>query len=88
MRSGKLTPRNFGQSGLHPSASDARAADWIFLVDTLNFSFWSGVSTDKSSDSVEPPKWEVSYKGEKHTGYFALCAGIRKALVSPNCKTI
>ncbi|ODN00389.1 hypothetical protein Ocin01_06291 [Orchesella cincta] len=58
------------------------AADWIFLVDTLNFSFWSGVSTDveKPEGSSEPPKWEVSYKGENHTGYFGLCAGVNRAI--------
>ncbi|CAL8101624.1 unnamed protein product [Orchesella dallaii] len=83
VRSGKLAPRNFGQCGLHPQASNERAADWIFLVDTLNFSFWSGVATDvEKSDGnvIEPPKWEVAYKGENHTGYFALCAAVNRAI--------
>lgn len=81
VQSGKLAPRNFGQHGLHPNALDEKAVDWIFLVDTLNFSFWSGVATE-GNDFVDPPKWEVNYKGETHTGYFALCAAVNRAKVS------
>ena len=61
---------------LHPKVADEKAIDWIFLVDTLNFSFWSGVS---KGGSVEP-KWEVAYNGKVYTGYFAFCAGVNRAM--------
>lgn len=57
---------NFSQHELHPSENDPRAADWIFVLDTLNFCFWT-----EGNDT----KWKVS----GHTGYFALCAAIKRA---------
>ncbi|XP_053687784.1 queuosine salvage protein [Sabethes cyaneus] len=58
---------NFSQHQYHPKASDPHAPNWIFLLDTLNFCFWTpGNAT----------KWKV--KGE--TGYFSLCAAINRAL--------
>ena len=59
----------FSQHELHPSSSDHSAADWIFVVDTLNFCFWSPDDTH----------YAVSYKGKKYTGYFALCAALNRA---------
>ncbi|XP_035229912.1 queuosine salvage protein-like isoform X2 [Stegodyphus dumicola] len=44
--------------------------DWIFLVDTLNFSFWS-----------EPGKeYRITYHGETYTGYWSLCAAVNRAI--------
>jgi hypothetical protein len=74
--SGKLSARNFSQSILHPKPSSPTVIDWIFLVDTLNFSFWTGV-TDADKDS---PKWIVHFKGQNYTGYFALCAAVNRAI--------
>ncbi|XP_072051290.1 queuosine 5'-phosphate N-glycosylase/hydrolase-like isoform X3 [Amphiura filiformis] len=45
--------------------------DWIFVLDTLNFSFWT-------SSDIEP--YLVHYKGKEHRGYWALCAVINRAL--------
>jgi len=47
------------------------AADWIFFVDTLNFSFWSPESSIK---------YLVNQNGIPQTGYFALCAAVNRAL--------
>ena len=56
---------------LHPSDMTKEALDWIVVLDTLNFSFW----TDKD---VEP--WTVRFEGKNYTGYWALCAAINRAL--------
>lgn len=60
----------FSQCQLHPQKADNDALNWIFVVDTLNFCFWS------ANDN----KWEVTWKGKTYTGYFALCAAINRAL--------
>lgn len=58
---------------LHPKAMSLEAIDWIFLVDLLNFSFFS--------DEPDPEKqFYVIYKGEKFTGYWSLCAAVNRAL--------
>ncbi|XP_058464891.1 queuosine 5'-phosphate N-glycosylase/hydrolase [Malaya genurostris] len=58
---------NFSQHEYHPKSTDIFATNWIFLVDTLNFCFWTpGNAT----------KWKV----EGQTGYFALCAAVNRAL--------
>lgn len=59
----------FSQHELHPPSSDPSAVDWIFVVDTLNFCFWS----------PDGAHYTVSYKGKKYTGYFALCAALNRA---------
>ena len=43
--------------------------NWIFIVDTLNFSFWQ-----------DPPTFTVKYKGKNFTGYWSLCAAINRAI--------
>ncbi|XP_034942797.1 queuosine salvage protein [Chelonus insularis] len=58
---------NFSQSEFHPNPGHAKAIDWIFVLDTLNFCFWSSKSNNK---------WKVN----GHTGYFALCAAIKRAV--------
>nr|CAD7403361.1 unnamed protein product [Timema poppensis] len=72
LKSKTISLEGFSQHELHPQVSDSAAVDWIFVVDTLNFSFWS---PDDSSC-----KWEVSHNGRKYTGYFALCAAINRAI--------
>ncbi|NXL90077.1 QSPP protein, partial [Alectura lathami] len=47
------------------------AVNWVFLVDTLNFSFWS---------AGDEQKCVVKYKGKEYTGYWALCAAVNRAL--------
>ena len=56
---------------LHPKMLNEATVDWIFVLDTLNFSFW--VEEDK-------PPFVVKYRGESYTGYWALCAAINRAL--------
>ncbi|CAG9810687.1 unnamed protein product [Chironomus riparius] len=62
-----LSINNFSQIKFHPKSTDDFALNWIFLIDTLNFCFWT---PDK-----QPQKWKV----EGESGYFALCAAINRA---------
>lgn len=63
----KIHTGNFSQVKFHPKSDDPKAADWIFVLDTLNFSFWTDTGADK---------WKVN--GE--TGYFAFCAAVQRAI--------
>lgn len=48
-----------------------QALNWVFVVDTLNFSFWP---------ERESQQCEVTYKGITYTGYMTLCAAISRAM--------
>lgn len=62
----QLDVDHFSQHQYHPSAADKDAIEWIFVMDTLNFCFWT---------PGDDTKWQVC--GE--TGYFALCAALHRA---------
>ncbi|KAK3587552.1 hypothetical protein CHS0354_004839 [Potamilus streckersoni] len=63
--------KSWKEHELNPKSMDKDAVDWIFLADTLNFSFWS-MDEDK--------KYVVNYGGKQHSGYWSLCAAINRAL--------
>ncbi|XP_063400206.1 queuosine 5'-phosphate N-glycosylase/hydrolase-like isoform X2 [Mytilus trossulus] len=56
---------------LNPSEMTKEAVDWIFVADTLNFSFWS---------EDENKKYMVRYKGKEYTGYWSWIAALNRAL--------
>ncbi|XP_054917952.1 queuosine 5'-phosphate N-glycosylase/hydrolase isoform X2 [Dermacentor andersoni] len=56
---------------LHPKVADDSAAQWVSLVDALNFNFWSEDSTQR---------FAVQWNGTLHTGYYSLCAVVARAL--------
>lgn len=56
---------------LNPQAADEAAVNWVFVVDTLNFSFWS---------EREERKCLVTYRGRTYSGYWSLCAAVNRAL--------
>ena len=58
---------------LHPKAQDSSTVDFIFVLDLLNFSFWSS-----SSDSSQV--FAVEYNGKIWTGYWSLVAALQRAL--------
>ncbi|XP_077985983.1 queuosine 5'-phosphate N-glycosylase/hydrolase-like [Glandiceps talaboti] len=62
---------NWKKHELHPKEMNDATVDWIFLIDTLNFSFWA--DTDEE-------KFKVKYKGKEFTGYWSLCAAVNRAL--------
>jgi len=61
---------SWAQHALNPKQKDQNTVNWIFVIDLLNFSFWS--------DETEP--FTVRYKGEDYRGYWSLCAAINRAL--------
>ncbi|XP_016928722.3 queuosine 5'-phosphate N-glycosylase/hydrolase [Drosophila suzukii] len=69
----RIAVENFSQHELHPNpntnkAEDySKAADWVFVLDTLNFCFWT-------------PNNYTKYKVDGYTGYFALCAAVKRAI--------
>lgn len=70
-----FSPNNLPQVNfnhvLHPNCSkDKDFMSWIFIIDSLNFCFWS---------SDEPQCWTVTYENICYSGYFALCAALKKA---------
>lgn len=58
------------QSDIHPKIPNEEAINWFFVVDTLNFCFWSS----------EAEHWSVTWRGKTYSGYFALCAAMNRAL--------
>ncbi|XP_076283110.1 queuosine 5'-phosphate N-glycosylase/hydrolase isoform X2 [Lasioglossum baleicum] len=68
LKNNKISVNNFSQHEYHPSMDDPRAVDWIFVLDTLNYSFW------RENDSSK--WWTVNGQ----SGYFALCSAIKRAI--------
>lgn len=54
-----------------PNLTDTDLLEWIFLLDTLNFCFWSDESV----------LFTVDYRGVRWTGYRSLCAALCRAEV-------
>ncbi|XP_045499140.1 queuosine salvage protein [Colias croceus] len=63
----KITIPEIGTSSIQPSKDHPRAVDWVFVVDALNFCFWS-----KNKEE----QWTV----DGHTGYCALEAALCRAI--------
>uniref|UniRef100_A0A0N4ZSJ7 Queuosine 5'-phosphate N-glycosylase/hydrolase n=1 Tax=Parastrongyloides trichosuri TaxID=131310 RepID=A0A0N4ZSJ7_PARTI len=70
MKNGEIKQIDFDAHELHPKGGDQAAVDWVFLMDTINFSFWSNIDTP----------FYVTYKGKTYSGYFAGCAAVNRAL--------
>lgn len=75
LKTKKYSYKVWKEHKMHPKLMNEETVDWIFLLDCLNFSFWV-------DDEVEP--WVVEFEGEKYQGYWALCAGINRALKVTN----
>ncbi|XP_051924610.1 queuosine salvage protein isoform X1 [Hippocampus zosterae] len=56
---------------LAPAPTSDQAFNWVFVVDTMNFSFWPNDDTRQC---------EVTFRGTTHTGYMTLCAAITRAM--------
>ncbi|KAM3588653.1 hypothetical protein VKS41_001094 [Umbelopsis sp. WA50703] len=79
MKKRQYSTKTWKQHPLNPKIADGTAIDWIFLVDLLNFSFWSERDPDDKS-VPHPARYAVEYDGVKYTGYWALCACINRAI--------
>ncbi|KAI5806737.1 hypothetical protein DFH27DRAFT_549786 [Peziza echinospora] len=62
----------WSEQELHPKAKDEDTLNFIFLMDLLNFSFWSELPQDK--------RFSIEYRGKRWTGYSSLVAVIQRAL--------
>ncbi|CAL1536126.1 unnamed protein product [Lymnaea stagnalis] len=71
VRSGDFDVKMWRRHELNPQTKDEDAVNWVFVSAVLNFSFWS----EKESE-----KYMVKYNGKEHTGYWALCAAMNRAL--------
>ncbi|KAL6719382.1 hypothetical protein ACLMJK_003621 [Lecanora helva] len=65
--------REWSKHELHPKVKDESTVDFIFLMDLINFSFWS--------DRDEPTqRFAVNFRDKTWTGYWSLVAAIQRAL--------
>ncbi|MGZ3582880.1 MAG: queuosine 5'-phosphate N-glycosylase/hydrolase [Ktedonobacterales bacterium] len=64
-------PDQAGLDALHFADGTERTANWILLLDALNFCFWG-----------EPgqPRWRVEWHGQTLDGYAALAAALSRAV--------
>ena len=65
--------KDWSKHELHPKSKDESTVDFIFLMDLINFSFWSDLDDPDQQFSID-------YKGEKWTGYWSLVAAMQRAL--------
>ena len=56
---------------MNPSDRVDRSADWVLVVDTLNYCFWARDGE---------PRFACEYAGETHAGYWSLPACVNRAL--------
>ncbi|MBQ7502047.1 queuosine salvage family protein [bacterium] len=56
---------------VHWDGKGRRLANYILLLDCLNFCFWPDLGQ---------PKWQISYKGKVMGGYQALAASLKRAV--------
>ena len=70
VREKSFSTRAWSKHELHPKAKNEDTIDFIFLMDLLNFSFWS----------EESNVFAVDYHGKRWTGYWSLVACIQRAL--------
>lgn len=64
--------QTWSEHELHPKAKDEATLNFIFVMDLLNFSFWSGKS--------EEERFAVEYHDKRWTGYWSLVACLQRAL--------
>ncbi|KAJ1905549.1 hypothetical protein LPJ81_001867 [Coemansia sp. IMI 209127] len=72
MQSTGYSAADWKRHALNPSVANEEAAEWIFVVDALNFSFWTHRPTDS--------RYTVTLDGTAYQGYWTLCASINRAL--------
>lgn len=72
MQQKNYSPSTWSDHELHPKSKDEATVAFIFLMDLLNFSFWS--------EKPESERFAVSYRDRRWTGYWSLVASIQRAL--------
>ncbi|KAL8705067.1 MAG: hypothetical protein Q9201_001793 [Fulgogasparrea decipioides] len=73
MEEKKYSFKTWSEHSLHPKPKDENTVNFIFLMDLLNFCFWS--------DHSDSTQWfAVEYRERRYTGYWSLVAAIHRAL--------
>lgn len=72
MEEREYSTKSWSEHPLHPKAKDESTVNFIFVMDLLNFSFWS--------EKSEEERFAVSYQEKKYTGYWSLVAALQRAL--------
>ena len=69
--SAQAWPEQAGLDALHFADGTPRTANWVLLLDALNFCFWG-----------EPgqPRWQVEWRGQTLDGYAALAAALTRGV--------
>ncbi|EAW06726.1 queuosine 5'-phosphate N-glycosylase/hydrolase [Aspergillus clavatus NRRL 1] len=73
MQKKQYSTETWAEHELHPKAKDGSTVDFIFTMDLLNFSFWSG-------ETEESKRFCIEYRGRRWTGYWSLVAALQRAL--------
>ncbi|KAI9744894.1 MAG: hypothetical protein M1818_001819 [Claussenomyces sp. TS43310] len=72
MQKKEYSTKTWSSHDLHPKTKDERTVAFIFVLDLLNFSFWS--------DKSEEERFAIEYQGKRWTGYWSLVAALQRAL--------
>lgn len=80
MQRKKYSTKTWDTHPLHPKAKDEATVDFIFTMDLLNFSFWSG-------EEEKEKQFAIEYKGQKWNGYSSLVGCLQRALDEGECST-
>lgn len=72
MQQKNYSPSTWSDHELHPKTKDEGTLAFIFLMDLLNFSFWS--------EKPDSERFAVWYRDRRWTGYWSLVASIQRAL--------
>ena len=68
---GSPWPEQAGLDALHFQDGTERTANWVLLLDALNFCFWA---------MPDQPRWRVEWHGAIYDGYAALAAALTRAV--------
>lgn len=67
----EISPIAQGPAQYHFFDGTAATAEWIFVLDTVNYCFWPDVGA---------PRWTIYYGNESLSGYWALAASLKRAM--------
>lgn len=73
MQEREYSCRTWSSHELHPKTKDESTVEFLFVMDLLNFCFWS----DKEGLGDD---YTVEYRDKRWTGYWTLVAALQRAL--------
>jgi hypothetical protein len=67
----EIPPVRPGPAPHHYFDGTAVAAEWVFVLDALNYCFWPDTGSTR---------WEIDYQGNALSGYWGLAASLKRAM--------